>query len=153
MRTRLILAAAALIFAAPFPAASAPAPKAAKGAARSVSVQAILITASNKHGGIDRRLAAHAENLKRNLPFDTFRYAAEDRTVLPAGGRATVTFAGDHRIELEDDPDTGLRLKVYWLKGADVVISTTLSLTPGVPAVLARRGGGEEVPVVLLIAR
>lgn len=153
MRTsRLVLTLAALALVAPF-ATAAPAPKAAKGAARSATVQAILITASNKKGGIDRQLGAYAADLKRNLPFDTFRYTAEDRAVLPAGGRATITFAGDHRLELEDDPNNGLRLKVYWLKGADVIISTTLTLSPGVPAVLGRRGGGDEVPVVLLIAR
>lgn len=153
MRTRVILAVAALIFAAPFPAASAPAPRAPKGAARSVSVQAILIAASNKKGGVDRRLAAYAENLKSTLPFDTFRYTTEGRTVLPEGGRATIIFGGDHRLELEDSPDSGLHLKVFWLKGADTVISTTLTLNPGIPAILIRRGGGEEVPVVLLVAR
>ncbi|MDP3072137.1 MAG: hypothetical protein Q8N18_17735 [Opitutaceae bacterium] len=152
MRTRLILALATLVLAAP--GLAAPAPKAAKGAARAVSVQAILITASNQQGGVDRKLAAYAENLKRNLPFDTFRFAAEDRTTLPEGGRATITFAGDHRLELEDSPGGGIRLKVFWLTGPDVVISTTLTLQAGVPGVLVRRGAGSgEVPVVLLIAR
>lgn len=154
MRTiRLILTLATIGLAAPFPAAAAPAAKAGKGADRSASVHAILITASNKKGGVDRRLAAYADNLRRNLPFDTFQFTAEDRTVLPAGGRATITFAGNHRIELEDDPDNGLRLKVYWLKGPDEIIRTTLTLSHGVPAVLGRRGGGDEAPVVLLIAR
>jgi hypothetical protein len=158
MRTLARLAVAlalagALLAPAPLVAARANEPKAPKGGARSVAMQAILITASNKKGGVDRRLAAYAAELQRNLPFDTFRFAAEGRAVLPPGGRGTITFAGDHRLELEDSPDSGVRVKVFWLKGADVIISTTLTLSPGVPAVLARRGGGDEVPVVLLIAR
>lgn len=152
--TRLLALAVALAAAVSCPALAASAPKSPKGAERSASIHAILITASNTKGGVDRRLEPYAANLKRTLPFDTFRFAAEDRTALPSGGRATVTFAGNHRIEIEDDPGAGLRLKVYWLKGPEEIIRTTLTLNPGVPAVLVRRGAGEgDVPVVLLIAR
>jgi hypothetical protein len=148
---RLLALAIALAIAAPL-ALPAPAAKAGRRA-ESTQVRAILVYASNKKGGVDRRLAAYADNLRRNLPFDTFRYGGEGTSVLPKDGHATITFAGDHRVELQDEPGDDLRLKTYWMKSAEVIISTTLTLSPGVPAVLARRGGGDEVPVVLLIAR
>lgn len=151
--TRFLALAVALAAAAPFTTSAAPAPKAAKGAG-STQVRAILVYASNQKGGVDRRLAAYADNLKRNLPFDTFRYGGEGASALPKDGHTTITFAGDHRVELQDEPGDDLRLKTYWMKSSEVIISTTLTLVPGVPGVLVRRGAGEgEVPVVLLIAR
>ncbi len=151
---QLMLVAMLATFALPSAAPAAGAPKDKKGA-KSVTVHAILINASNKKGGVDRKLAAYAADLRRNLPFvDTFQLAAEGTVTLPEGGRGTITFAGDHRLELEDDKNTGIHLKVFWLKGADTVISTTLTLNPGIPGVLVRRGADDSnVPVVLLIAR
>jgi hypothetical protein len=145
----IMLGALALPLAAP----AASAPKATKGA-KATSVHAILINASNKHGGVDRKLVAYEADLRRNLPFDTFRYATEGTVPLPKGGRATIPFGGGHRLELEDDPGDGLSLKVFWMNGSEVVIRTTLTLNPGVPAVLLRRdASGGDVPVILLIAR
>jgi hypothetical protein len=150
---RFLALAVGLAVAVPFAGNAAPAPKATKRAA-STQVRAILVFASNKNGGVDRRLAAYADNLKRNLPFDTFRYGGEGASALPKDGTATITFAGDHRVELQDEPGDDLRLKTFWMKSSEVIISTTLTLVPGVPGVLVRRGAGEgEVPVVLLIAR
>ena len=147
---QLILAIGLAALALSLPSSAAPTPKGTKAA----TVHAILITASNKKGGVDRKLAAYEADLRRNLPFDTFRYATEGTVSLPNGGRATITFAGNHRLELEDDPSEGLSLKVFWMNGSEVVIRTTLVLNPGVPAVLLRRGATDgDVPVVLLIAR
>jgi hypothetical protein len=132
----------------------APAASAPKSAKSSHSVSAILITASNQKGGVDRKLEAYGAELRRNLPFDTFRFVSEGTASLPEGGRGTVTFAGGHRLELEDEPGDGIRLKVYWMTGSEVVISTTLTLNPGIPGVLVRRGAKDgDVPVVLLVAR
>ena len=132
-------------------AAAASASKANKG---SHSVRAILINASNQKGGVDRKLEAYAADLRRNLPFDTFKLVGEGTATVPDHGRATVTLTEGHRLELEDDPGDGIRLKVYWMTGSDVMISTTLTLNPGVPGVLVRRAAKDgDVPVVLLIAR
>lgn len=133
---------------------AAPAANAPKAAKKSASVQAILITASNKKGGVDPKLAAYAAHLKRVFPFDTFRYSGEGAASLPNGGHATINLSGGQRLELEDDPDTGIRMKVYWMVGSEVVVSTTLTLNAGIPAALARRPAGDgDVPIVLLIAR
>lgn len=135
----------------PHAASAAGAPKASTSPH---SVRAILINASNKKGGVDRRLEAYGAELRRNLPFDTFQQVGEGNTSVPHLGRATVLLAGGHRLELEDEPGEGIRLKVYWMTGSEVVINTTLTLNPGVPGVLVRRGANDgDVPVVLLIVR
>ena len=124
-------------------------------AAAAGSVHALLISASNQKGGSDPKLAEYESTLRRNLPFDTFRLTGEGSTAIAGGGRASISLGRGHRLELESEKGgDGIRLKVQWMSGSKSVMSTSLTLKPGVPAVLGRRGGDEgEVPVVLLIAR
>lgn len=125
-------------------------------AADRATVSALLISASNQKGKSDPRLAAYETTLRRNLPFDTFRLTGEGTAAVAAGGRASVSLGQGHHLELQGEPGSGpgIRLKVNWMSGSKTLMSTSLSLQPGVPAVLGRRGGGDgEVPVVLLIAK
>lgn len=125
-------------------------------AAGSSSVHAILITASNQKGGADPRLAPYEATLRRNLPFESFRYVGEGSAAVAASARATLSLGRSHRLELEGEKSDGrgIRVKVKWFDGGRELMSTTLVLQPGVPAVLGRRGGNEaEVPVVILTAR
>lgn len=125
-------------------------------AADSTSVHALLISASNQKGGSDPKLAAYESTLRRNLPFDTYRLTGEGTTAIAAGGRSSVALGRGHHLELQSEKGdgSGIRLKVQWMNGNKVVMNTTLTLQPGVPAVLGRRGGDEkEVPVVLVIAK
>ena len=126
----------------------------ARDAAAAATVQAILISASNRPGGVDPRLAAYAGELRRNLPFTTFRHAGEGTARL-SGGRTSLPLSNGHRLELEGGQGGrgGIQLKVQWLQGSRVVMTTTLNLQPGVPAVLGRRGDDDrETPVILIIA-
>lgn len=124
-------------------------------AADGASVDAILIIASTEKGNSDPRLAKYEATLRGNLPFESFRYAGDGSTSVSAGGRATLTLGRGHRLELEGEKSSGrgIRVKVRWLDGGRELMETMLVLQPGVPAVLGRRGGEAEVPVVLVIAR
>lgn len=123
-------------------------------AADGASIRAILIIASNAKSGSDPKLAAYEATLRRNLPFESFRYAGEGSASVAGQGRATLSIARGHRLELDGDrgDGPGIRVKVRWLEGRREVMTTALVLQPGVPAVLARRGSEAEVPVVLVIA-
>lgn len=123
-------------------------------AAESVSVRAILIQASNGKGPSDPKLKPYEAELQRNLVFSSFRYMGEGSTSLVAGGRATVKLAGGHRLELQSERFEGgsIGVKVQWLNGSELVISTSLTLQRGVPAVLVHRGN-DDAEAVLLIAK
>ena len=125
-------------------------------AADSTSVHALLISASNQKGRVDPKLAEYESTLRRNLPFDTFSLTGEGSIAIAAGGSSSIALGRGHRLELQSEKggDSGIRMKVQWMNGGKVVMNTTLTLQPGVPAVLGRRGGDEkEVPVVLVIAK
>ena len=117
------------------------------------SIHAILITASKEKAPADPKLAPYEATLQRNVPESSFRMTAEGSASVSGGGKATITLGGGHRLELEHEG--GGRLKVQWMNGSNVVISTSLSnLQPGVPVFLGHRPSDDrEVPIVLVIPK
>lgn len=122
-------------------------------AAENASVQAVLISASKGNGRSDPKVAPYEANLKRTLPFDTFKYVTEGGASLAVGGNGAISLGG-HRLEFSgiERAGGGLRMRVKWSSGNRELMSTTVSLPSGVAVVLGRGGEG-EVPVVVLIAR
>ena len=136
-----------------------PAPK-ATGAERGgdrASFHAILIAASNQKSGSDRRLAPYEPTLKRILRFESYRFISENRGVLTAPGKETLSLGQGHKLEIEMEQSGGetRRVRVRWLEGERTLMNTGLSLRPGVPAVLGGPpwGGGGEVCAMILVAR
>ncbi len=124
-------------------------------AAESVSLHAILITASNDKTGSDPKLAAYEAELQRNLVFSAFRYVGEGNAQLAGGKSTTLTLPRGHRLEIEGGKSGGSsRLSIKWTQGSTVLMNATLQVTASAPAVLVRRGENDsEVPVVLLFAK
>ncbi len=123
-------------------------------AAEGLSVRGILIHASNEKRPPDPRLKPYEAELQRNLVFSSFQYAGEGVTKVAGGGRSTVNLAKGHRLELESDTSggSGIVLKVQWLNGSTLLISTSLTLQRGIPAVLVNRQG-DDADAVIVIAR
>jgi hypothetical protein len=125
-------------------------------AADNATVRAILITATNLKREADPKLAPYEAELQRNLPLSSFRYVGEGSAAVTAGGRSALSLDRGHRVEFEGEKSggRGIRMKVLWQSGRTVIMNTTLTLQPGVPAVLGRRPSGDgETPIILLIAR
>jgi hypothetical protein len=125
-------------------------------AADGASVRAILITATNLKREADPKLAPYEAELQRNLPLSSFRYIGEGSARLPANGRANISLGRGHRLVLEGEGSGGggIGVKAQWMNGNSVVMNISVTLAPGVPAVLGRRPSGDaETPIVLLIAR
>jgi hypothetical protein len=130
-------------------------------AADSVSVRAILISATNQKQAADPKLAPYEAELQRNLPLSSFRYVGEGSASVSTSGRATVSItvsmSRDHRLELTGfRSDEGVGVKVQWLNGSTLVLSSALSISPGSPTVtvFGRRPSDDgETPIVLLIAK
>lgn len=123
-------------------------------AADHASVQAILIIASNQKAPADPKLAPYEAVLQRNVPESSFRSAGEGSASVSGNGHATISLGQGHRIELDAEPGTGIRIKVQWMNGEKVVLSTSVTFQPGVPVMLGRRSSNDgDVPIVLLIAK
>ena len=125
-------------------------------AAEGASVRAILIMATNLKREADPKLAPYEAELQRNLPLSSFRYVGEGSASLAGGKKANIPLGRGHRLDLEGEKGggRGIRVQVQWMNGNNVVMSTSLILESGLPAVLGRRPSGDaETPIVLLIAK
>lgn len=121
-----------------------------------VSLQGILIAASNEEGQTDRRLAPFEGNLRRVLRFRSYRYIGEGSTTLGVPGEGALGLGRGHRLEISTDESRGnqVRVNVQWREGGSTVLNTGLSLAPGAHTVLGgARGDNDEVYAVILIRR
>lgn len=123
-------------------------------AAGTVAVQAILVLASKGSGTSDPRLSEYEATLKRTLRFDTFKLAGQGTAALDTPSGATIALGAGHRLQLAGGERSGggIKVRVTWTNGGREMMNTSLTLRPGIPAVLGSGGDG-EVPVVLVIAR
>lgn len=118
--------------------------------ADSASFRGILIAGSNEPGETDRRLAPYEGNLKRMLPFKSFRYLGEGSTTVNVPGRGAMNVGRGHRLELSTAAaGNRVRVEVSW-PAAD--INTGLSLAPGAHTILggADGGNGETLAVIFI---
>jgi hypothetical protein len=125
-------------------------------AADTVAVRAILVMATNQKAAADPKLADFEAPLQRNLPESSFRYVGEATTTVGATTRGNISLGNGHRLELDGEKGDGRghAVRVRWLNGDKVVMNTSLTLQPGVPAVLGRRPSDDgETPIVLVIAK
>ncbi len=121
--------------------------------AAGVTVQGILISASNESGDSDQRLAAYVPNLKRILRFESFRFLGEDSASLGVPATGALSLGNGHRVELATESADGktVLLKVRWSAG----VRHEYVLQRGVPTVLGGPSTGRkgEVYAVILIGR
>ena len=126
-------------------------------AASSTGVLGILISASNESGATDSRLAEYEPNLKRILRFESYRFLGEDSTSLDVPGAGRLSIGSGHQLELETEAvdGRGIHVKVRWQQGGRTLMSTSLVLRAGVPAVLGGPSTGKkgEVFAVILVGR
>lgn len=122
-------------------------------AAERASFHGILIAASNQEGQTDRRLAPYEANLKRMLPFKSYRYLGEGSAALDVPGRGSLSVGRGHRLDLSTEPagSNRVRVEVTWSSAG---LNTGLSLAPGAHTILGEaRGENGEVLAVIFIRR
>ncbi len=122
--------------------------------AHATTVNAILITAGNNGGSTDPRLAPYEATLRRVLRFNAYSFQGSDATRLSEGSNATLFIGQGHELTVEGGKNP-YSIRIRWNAGDRTLMSTGLTLRPGVPAVLGgpRTGDGDEVYAVILIAR
>ncbi|WP_221029521.1 hypothetical protein [Actomonas aquatica] len=121
----------------------------------SVSVRAILVSASREAGTTDRALARYEDTLRRILRFESFQQLGSGRARLSAPGSGSVRLGQGHELELQAESSKGdrVRVQVEWTANNRSLMRTGLVLRPGVPAVLGGPSRNDhEVYAVILIA-
>lgn len=120
-------------------------------------IEGILITASNRPGATDPRLAEYEPTLRRILRFESYEYIGGDRRGVPEGESQRLSLGGGHRLEVthERSDERSLHVKVRWIANSRTLMNTGLVLRPGVPAVLGgpSTGSSGDVFAVILVAQ
>jgi len=121
----------------------------------SVTVRAILVSASKQPGQTDKALSRYESTLRRILRFETFKQLGSGRERADVPGEATISIGSGHQIQFrtEDSRDDRLRVQIIWQGGGRTLMRTGLALRPGVPAVLGGPArNDDEVYAVIIIA-
>jgi hypothetical protein len=125
--------------------------------AEQVSIEGLLITASNDGGQSDRRLAPYEATLRRILRFETFRLVGSDQADIAAPGHGSLSLGQGHALALDTESSDArsIHVKVRWTAGGRTLMNTGLNLRPGVPAVIGGPATGNkgEVYAVILVGR
>jgi len=126
-------------------------------AAERMSLQGILISASNEPGQTDRRLAQYEPTLRRILRFESFRFRGDDSATFEVPGSGSLMISDGHELTVttESADSKSIHLKVRWTSGGRTLMNTGLVLRPGIPAVLGGPPNTEkgEVYAVILIGK
>lgn len=123
--------------------------------ARAATLRAVLITASTEPGDTDPRLATYEVTLKRVFRFQSYTYQGSDSVELASGRGAELLIGQGHELTVEPG-DNPLTLRIRWTEGGRALMTTGVTLRPGVPALLGgpRTGNAPgEVYAVILVAR
>lgn len=122
-----------------------------------VSVQGILLTASNEPGRSDGRLAQYEPTLRKILRFQSYHFVGEDGATLDIPASTSLSLGDGHTLELTTERADGrtVHLKARWTAGGRTLMNTGLVLRPGVPAVLGgpSTGNKDEVYAIILVGR
>lgn len=114
-----------------------------KAAAQKVTVNAILISASNEEGETDQRLSSYETNLKRNLGFEKFEFLGEGSATISMPGDATIALPQAQSVKVESAyyGEDMVWLRVIWMDDGRQVMNVVYAKCPrGNPIVVVRRG-------------
>lgn len=118
-------------------------------------VQGMLVLASNSPGQTDERIAPYEPNLKRVLAFQSYKSVGDGNTALTVPGVGKIDLGKGHHLDLEGvSADRNVvRVRVKWTEGKREVMSTTLKLIRGTPAVLGgpQVGSSGDVYAIILL--
>jgi hypothetical protein len=123
-------------------------------AADSINIRAALILGSNEGGGVDPSLRQYERNLKKVLPFDTFKNRGSSRARINVPGSNTIALGGEHHVSVQVDPaaDGKYRISAQWKRSGRTLVNTTVVASKNRPTVLVGPSSGKGRVILLLIA-
>ena len=113
------------------------------------SLQAVLVLASNKEAPADRTLGGLDTSLRRIFKFKHYEKLGSAQSTVKVPGKATLKVGHGNvlTVDLSDAGNGQTRAAVRWTKDGKGVVSTTVVLRRGTPALLggASHAGGKLV--------
>ncbi|MBC2607688.1 hypothetical protein [Pelagicoccus albus] len=118
-------------------------------AAEKVTINATLIIGSNDGGGVDAPLRQYEKNLKRVLPFDTFKRQGGGRASIYVPGRGSIGLGGGQNVGVsaESAGEGRYRISAQWKRGNQTMVNTTVVASKNRPTVLV--GGGQYILILI----
>ncbi len=106
-------------------------------AAQTVTMEAMLIQASDRPQAMNQRLDKVEYRLRRVFQFEHYGFLGESRTALTLPSQTTVSLGHGYTLWVNATGRDGrVRAEIQWRRGSEVLLSTTVSQKRGVPAVL-----------------
>ncbi|MFH0879665.1 MAG: hypothetical protein V2A34_08125 [Lentisphaerota bacterium] len=120
-----------------------------------VTLNAMLIRASNDGAPLDQRLEAIEFKLRRVFQFEYYRFVGESSSTISLPGDVTLSLGQGIRLEVKSFHADGdrIRSQVRWLRNDDVLLSTTVVMTRKVPVILGGVPDGSGTLIVTLTVR
>jgi hypothetical protein len=120
-----------------------------------LSVNAILIRASNDPAPLDTRLDVIEYKLRRLFQFEHYRFMGEGTATLGLPGESVLSIGSGNRMEIHVFHADGSRVRtqVRWLKNDQVLLSTTVVMSRNVPVVLGGVPDGNGTLIVALTVK
>lgn len=119
-----------------------------------VTIQAMLILASNDPAPLDSRLDKVEYKLRRIFGFEYYKHYGEGAAVLNLPGQSSVELGHGFRLNLTSSgsKDDKIRTSVQWFRGDEMVLNTTVGMKRGVPVILGGISHDGGTLIVTLVA-
>ncbi|MCS6770393.1 MAG: hypothetical protein NZ740_00010 [Kiritimatiellae bacterium] len=128
----------------------AAAPVSANG---TIEIEAMRILASNEPAPLDRRLERVDYILRPLLRFETYRLLGMGSVILHTPGEAAIDLGEGHVLSVRAGRDRGSHVEVIWYRDDRRLLSTSIKLQRGRPAILGGVPHGEGRLIVTITAK
>lgn len=105
--------------------------------AQTVSLDAMLIHASDRPAALDTRLDRIEYRLRRIFQFEHYGFMSETRTLITLPSESRVDLGHGYVLRVNASSRDGrIRAEIQWYRGGERLMSTSISQRRGVPAIL-----------------
>ena len=120
-----------------------------------VTIQATMILASNDRAPMDSRLETIEYKLRRVFGFEYYRHYGEASVSLSLPSQTTMDLGHGFSLVVNatGSHDGKIRAGVMWLRGAETVLNTTVSMNRNTPVILGGVQHENGTLIVSLTAR
>ncbi len=124
-------------------------------AAAPVTLEAMLILASNDPSAQDPRLDQIEYKLRRTFKFEYYRHYGGQSAIVNLPGQTSLDLGHGYRLSVSasEASDDRVRAGIQWFRGDEVVLNTTVVMSRGTPVVLGGVPHEGGTLIVTLVAR